>query len=309
MNYCIVIILCIFCVVVSLKYLLLAREIKGLSKSLDDINEDNNNQKVMVYTRNKYIKNISNLINSKLNKFMRISQREKALEDTRKQMISNISHDLRTPLTSMLGYLEAVQKDKELEEEKKIEYINIAYNKAKGLHELMEDFFQLSKLDADDVVMKFEKVNISEKIREIIVGYYHEFNSNGIEPHINMPGEDLYVLGDNKSIDRILLNLLSNALRYGESKCKIGVEVFQKKSQIEVKVWNTGKGIEEKDIPYIFERLYTAIPSRNRKFQGSGLGLTITKKLVEKHNGNIYVESIVNDKTTFTFTLPEFKSI
>ncbi|HZD59784.1 MAG TPA: ATP-binding protein, partial [Anaerolineae bacterium] len=125
----------------------------------------------------------------------------------------------------------------------------------------------------------------------------------GITPELQIPDKPLYIWGDPYSVERILENLLSNAIRYGRSGGIIGVGLREGPDKIWIDVWDRGRGIPPYDLPYIFDRLYTAESSRNSALQGSGLGLAITKRLVEKQHGEIFVESTPHEKTTFSFYL------
>ncbi|MGE5631625.1 MAG: sensor histidine kinase [Caulobacteraceae bacterium] len=224
-------------------------------------------------------------------------------EDDRKTMIANISHDLRTPMTSLLGYIEMLKSENQLALEEKAKYLDIIQSKGAFLYELMEDFFQLSKLDFEEKGQDIGMVNISEVIRQNMASFYNDFKKLGIEPEIKMPDEDVYITGNEADMQRILNNLIWNALKYGNDGGHIGVELRNEGSRAIVDVWDKGKGIPEQELPYVFERLYALEKSRNAKLQGSGLGLTIVKKLIEKYNGSIEVTSVPYEKTVFSFNL------
>lgn len=185
-------------------------------------------------------------------------------------MISNISHDLRTPLTSVLGYLEALHKDLTLDKEERKYFFEIVYIKAQRLYSLLEQYFQLSKIEAEDVPITVEKINLTNIVKDALVEFYQEFVKENIEPIIEIQEKDLFVWGDSKAIDRILSNLLLNALRYGKEQKTIGLMMKEKNSMVWVEIWNGGAGIPEKDIPYIFDRLYTAELSRMKSYVEAG---------------------------------------
>lgn len=281
-------------------------KIKKISGIIEQVEKGNFNQRIRINSINKSTGILCERINNLIDSFQRIVEENKNIEDSRKKMISNISHDLRTPLTSILGYIDVIKTDDSLTEEERVEFLNIVEKKGKALHSLMEEFFQLSKIESDDINININKVNISEIVRETIALFYNEFINLNIEPVINIPEEDFYVLGDGKCINRVLNNLISNSLKYGKDGGIIGISVKENVETIEVQVWDKGKGISEKSLPYIFDRLYTAEDSRNTKFQGSGIGLTICKKLIEKQNGRIEVSSTENEKTVFTFYIPKY---
>ncbi|QEK13130.1 HAMP domain-containing histidine kinase [Crassaminicella thermophila] len=300
----IILILSTICMFLSLILFKQNKQIKKINKVLMQIEKGNFNQRVRLNTNNRNMEKLCETINILVNKFQKILIEYKKIEESRKKIISNISHDLRTPLTSLLGYIEAIKNDPTLREEEKEKYIEVVYSKGKLLHVLLEDFFALSKIESNDDVLNFEKINICESVRMSILTFYEDFTKNNIIPEIQLPDEQVFISGDEKSIHRILNNLLSNALKYGKDGGKIGIEIKKEKEFVRIIVWDNGKGIPNNEIPHIFERLYTLEDSRNTHLQGNGLGLTIVKKLIEKHGGKIYVSSIPYKKTEFSFTFP-----
>lgn len=302
MNFFYYLLIFFVLIIFILLYNNINNNLKKINSTLNDIKNKNFNQRIRLQTCNKNLKLISNNINNILDTFQNIQNTNVHLELSRKQLISNISHDLRTPLTSILGYTEMLETNKNLNEEEKQKYIHIISSKSNYLYSLLEDFFKLSKLDSNDVPLKIEKIDLNEKVKECIAIYYNDFTTKNITPEIKLSNFPLFIAGDTKSIDRILNNLFSNSLRY--AKNYISIETKIRNSKIWVSIKNNGKGIPSCDLPYIFDRLYTPEPSRNLKYQGSGLGLCIAKTLIEKHNGQIYVESYPNSFTSFSFYIP-----
>lgn len=268
-----------------------------------EIQSGNLNLRYRLQTSQTDIKKLAEALNQLMDYFQVDFERIEFLEEERKRMIANISHDLRTPLTSLLGYIEAMGHDSTLTTKEKEEFFRIITNKGNSLLKLLQDFFDLAKLEANDFKLNLQKVDLVQTISEVLVGFYPAFVKADIVPVINMPDEVLYVKADIDSLQRILNNLLSNALRYGHDGEEIGVAIREEGNLVWVDVWDKGKGISEADIPYIFERLYTGSGSRNTSFQGTGLGLTITKNLVEKHGSEILVTSAPYEKTVFSFGL------
>ncbi|WP_443127523.1 sensor histidine kinase [Gracilibacillus sp. D59] len=258
----------------------------------------------MPFTPKKVVK-LAIKLNKLLQAIQKMAERQSYLESTRKQMIANMSHDLRTPLTSILGYLEAIKDDPNLTSTEKEEYIEIISIKAEKLNHQIYDFFELAKIESDDISLKMEKVNLKEKAEETVLMFYQDFINAGIEVEIDLPSEPVYIKGDQVSIDRILYNLISNALKYGKDGKWVGLTLEKKKDQVTLEIGDSGQGILPEDISKLFERLYTSERSRSAKeFKGSGLGLTITKKLVQMHGGTIEVSSIPMKRTTFSVHFP-----
>lgn len=172
--------------------------------------------------------------------------------------------------------------------------------------QFMNAFFDLAKLESGDKQIQLTKINMIEVCKQNILSFYDFVEANGLEVDLQLPEEPVYVLGNKEALDRILHNLLSNAIRYGGDGNVVGLALFYDDKQVYVEVWDKGKGIAEQEQDQVFERMFTLEESRNKAFQGSGLGLTITKRLVEKMNGKIHLHSIPNEKTTFTITFKRF---
>ncbi len=282
-------------------------KINEVSKEIEKISGGNHNLRIRVQNHNKYIYRLISGVNKLADALQVVIAKNYEYEDARKTMIANISHDLRTPMTSLLGYIEMLKTDNELTDEEKGKYLDIIHSKGMFLYEMLEEFFQLSTLDCEELELTIGKVNISELTRQSAASFYNDFRKFGVEPCITIPEGDIYVSGDEAAISRILNNLVWNALKYGSTGGAIGIELREEDKRVSVDVWDRGNGIPEQELPLIFERLYTLERSRNAKLQGSGLGLTIVKKLVEKQKGSIEVRSVPLEKTVFTFTLPKYQ--
>ena len=283
------------------------KAIKRITQTTKVIQKGNINMRYRVPTTQNEIQNLGGELNRMMDYFQNIFGRTAFLEEERKQMIANISHDLRTPLTSLLGYMEALQNDRDLTIQEKEEFLAIAVTKGDSLMKLLQDFFELARLEANDSRPEIEKINLTDIIQETLVSFYPQFEKISITPAIEIPDKPLFVLGDKEYIKRICNNLLSNALRYGTDGNEIGVKVRNENNFVWVEVWDKGKGISENDLPKIFDRLYTGQVSRSTTLQGTGLGLTITKDLVGQLGGTIKASSIPYQKTSFTFSLRLYK--
>jgi len=304
LNYIFIVIILILIVIILSSY----KKLNYIGGILDEVLDGNYNQRIRQQNHIKILNILNIKINRLIEKLQKVNDDNKKSEQSRKKMISNISHDLRTPLTSMLGYLELILDDRNLQintlsEMKKEEYIRIIYNKGNNLYDLMEEFFQISKLDSNDIRLETRKVNISEIVRENIISFFNEIQNLNIEPKINIPEEDIYVLSNEKVLNRIFGNLINNALKHGTKATIIGINLRYDQKNIFIDIYDNGVGIPENEINYVFDRLYTVEKSRNLKVKGSGLGLTIVKKLVEALGGEISVYSVPFEKTVFTVTL------
>ena len=273
-------------------------KLKKISEKLSDILEKDSEEKVMVFTDNRILMNLSGQINRMLLDRQKIKIDYKKQEISTKKMLANISHDIKTPLTVILGYLEIMRmENKEDEILKKVEL------KAKQVMELMKQFFTLAQLEAGDMNMKITKININELCRENVLGFYELLLQKEFTVDISIPEQKFFVQGDKESINRILNNLLSNAIRYGCDGKYIGFFLKEDKKYVYIDILDKGRGIEKEFAASVFERLYTMEDSRNRQIQGNGLGLTIAKNLAKQMDGDILLESEPNIKTVFTVKL------
>ncbi|MBZ9625834.1 HAMP domain-containing histidine kinase [Clostridium sp. FP2] len=278
-------------------------KIHSISVNIKEVTKGNFNERIRIYDYNTTVKDLIINLNRLIDEFQKIVSLNKEYEEDRKKMISNISHDFRTPLTTMLGYIEMLRDDNSLSGEERREYLEVISTKGEILRVLIEEFFSLSKFDASDVVLTFKRVNITEIIRQCVLSFLKDFEINGIELAIDIPSVDIFINCDEGAIYRVLRNLIANALRYGAEGKVIGVGLEKKTDGVVLEIWDRGIGIPQEEIPYIFKRLYSVDKSRNNRQKGSGLGLTIVKKLVEKHGGVIEVSSKPYEKTAFKITL------
>ncbi|MGV3003781.1 sensor histidine kinase [Aerococcus urinaeequi] len=276
-------------------------------KKLSSIISNNSRENLLVFTDDKQLITILESINRLINTNKKILADNITQQEAIRKMISNISHDLKTPLTVITGYLEMATLNESIPEDDKRK-ISKAYEKADELQELISEFFDLAKIESGDKIIPLDKVNLNEVCKKSILSFYEILEDSKLELSINIPDKVLYGIGNEDALERILNNLISNAIKYGNDGNIIGLKLTSDDSFIYIEVWDRGKGIEEKDKDKIFERLYTLDDSRNKKYQGSGLGLTITKRLVENIGGKIKISSKTYDKTVFTVQLKKLKS-
>ncbi|MGO5064621.1 HAMP domain-containing histidine kinase [Clostridium sporogenes] len=296
-------------IIIILSILLLNDKIKTrrITATLKKILKENSRERIKFYNLSTNKKELVREINIFLDKYQSISIDNKNYKEHHQKMISNISHDIRTPLTALMGYVDLLS-DKSITKEKREEYISIITERGIALKDLMEEFFQIAKLECNDVEITIEKFNISEVVRKNIIAFMNEINERNITPEINIGDEEIFALGDKNYMSRIITNLISNSLKYGYEGKVIGIDLKEDNKWVILSMWDKGKGIDKNELSYIFDRLYTGEKSRNRSFQGSGLGLSIVKNMVEHMNGSITVQSIPYEKTIFTVKIPKDNS-
>lgn len=220
----------------------------------------------------------------------------------RRELVANVSHDLRTPLASLQGYLETLTlKRGELSGKEKRNYIEIATRHAVHLSELVDDLFELAKLEANEIRPHLEPFALQELVQDVIQKFELKARQHGVHLIQHLEKDPPFVLGDVGLIERVLDNLLDNALRHTPRGGTVTVVLTTHDDTVSLEVVDTGCGIAPKDIPHIFERFYvSAEPER----KGTGLGLAIARNIVELHGGVISATSKLNKGTVFTFDLP-----
>lgn len=223
---------------------------------------------------------------------------ERNAERQKNELITNVAHDLRTPLTTIVGYLELIKDDSALSKEDVHKYSGIAYEKSIRLQEMMDDLFEFTKLDNADIKLNKSMINLSGLIMQMTDEFYPSFKDCNITPIVDLPEENIYVQGDGQLLARVFDNLISNALKYGYHNTDLKIEVSGDEKYATVKVINHGDTIASEDIPLLFNKFYRTDSSRNSKTGGTGLGLAITKNIVDLHHGDI---SVTSDDQITTF--------
>lgn len=280
-----------------------ATHLQYITAKLENVMNSNREEQVLLVTQDSGMRELLNTINRLLE-----LKRQYALDFTRaehamRRMLANISHDLKTPLTVVLGYIEMIASHPNMEPEQQKHLLQKVHAKALEIVDLINRFFDLAKLESGDQDIPLTRVDMNEVCRHRILTFYDLLESSGFTAAIDIPDTQIYARANEEALGRVFDNLLSNAVRYGGDGEKIGMTLRCDESDVFVDIWDQGKGISERDQRLIFERMYTLEDSRNQSFQGSGLGLTITKRLVEQMDGEISVRSKPFKSTIFTIKL------
>jgi two-component system, OmpR family, phosphate regulon sensor histidine kinase PhoR len=241
-------------------------------------------------------------LNVLMDGFQGMLEEKQRLELSHKRLIADISHDIRTPLTSLLGYLE-VMKDRDLPPRERREYLDVIDAKARFLYRMIEEFFDLARLESEDTIVELARVDLAEIVREKLASSYHDFVRASVVPEVHLPERPVLVWGNRDGIERVLDNLISNALKYGGDGGVICISMREEACRAWVDVQDHGRGIPESELPHVFDRLYTAEASRNGARRGAGLGLAIARQLLEKQNGEITASSTPGERTVFSIGL------
>ncbi len=231
-----------------------------------------------------------------------LMDKEREAERTKNELITNIAHDLRTPLTSIIGYLELLSGETKLDPEVQKKYIGIAYVKTKRLEKLIEDLFGFTKLNYGKISMHVAKVDVVKLLSQLLEEFYPSFVDKNLsyELQSNVPAQ--MISADGNLLARLFDNLINNAIKYGADGKRILVKVHGSEELVTLQVINYGYVIPEEELPLIFNKFYRVEQSRSTNTGGTGLGLAIAKNIVDMHGGTIHVTSDLSG-TVFTINL------
>lgn len=236
------------------------------------------------------------LIAERLNKMSEeirvLMENERKTEHMKNDLITNVAHDLRTPLTSILGYLELARKESPaLDEDTRRKYIAIAYDKSKRLEKLIEDLFSYTKFYSGEVALSLSEIDMVKLMEQMIEEFYPSFQEAELEYEFTSNDNSAVVMADGDLMARAFANLISNAVKYGCDGKSIRVKLVKSPGNVSISIINYGEVIPEQDLSHIFDRFYRVENSRSRETGGSGLGLGIAKSIIEMHHGTIQVSS------------------
>ena len=278
-------ILILIIVILSFRLYLYRRQLSSIRKQVEFIRENETNMELSITIHHK---EWNSLVVS-LNKLLKDIKRRKYVtlnqENLFKQTITSISHDLRTPLTSASGYIQMLYKGG-LDEEKQKEYIQIIQNRINSVTVMLNQLFEYTRLESNVYELDYKKIDLNGIVCDTISMFYDELVQNKIEPDIQIEEGPVWVFGDSLAWIRIIENIISNAIKYGENW--IGILLQKEDNEIYLRISNRTSTIEQKDVEYIFERFYTTDLSKTKK--STGLGLAIAKEFVLRLGGTIEAE-------------------
>lgn len=276
-------------IVLLIIFILKTKEINRLTLELKKLNSEGKIEKLRLSLPNKNIENLIVEINTLIDDKRKMENIYKEKDMELREAIANMSHDLRTPLTSIMGYVYLLNDDK-LDKEERKEYLKIIEKRSLVLNDLITNFYGLSRIQADQYEIKFESVNLELVLGEIIAAFYETLDYKFGEPEINIEEGLGPVLGDKQALNRIFTNLIENMIKHGEGEVKISLK--KKNKYIVMEFSNKAEELESKDVNRIFEKFFTK--DRMRTGQNTGLGLAIVKLLVEKQGQKIEAKKVGN---------------
>jgi len=229
------------------------------------------------------------------------------LEEMRRGFIANVSHELRTPMTSIRGFIEGIL-DGTIPPEKQKDYLEIVRDETLRLNRLVNDLLDLAKMQSGDIKLTFKSFNVNELVRRSIIKLENQIVKKNLEIHADFETEDMMAYADPDAIERVMINLLHNAVKFTGENGRINIRVYRQKDKIYVSIQDNGIGIAREELELIWERFYKSDKSRGMDKTGTGLGLAIIKNIINGHKQDIWVESEIGKGTKFTFTLEKSRN-
>ena len=277
------------------------RYISRISDAVERISQGNLTTAVDVMGDDEFSSMAANL-NKMAQDIQRLMDKEREAERTKNELITNVAHDLRTPLTSIIGYLELLAGNKAIPEDMQHKYIEIAYGKSKRLEKLIEDLFGFTKLNCGRITMHVGQLDIVKLLSQLLEEAYPNFAEKNLSYDLqsNVPAH--IITADGNLLARLFDNLIGNAIKYGADGKRVLVRVHGQEESVAVSVTNYGYVIPEDELPLIFNKFYRVEQSRSSSTGGTGLGLAIVKEIVDMHGGSINVTRYLNG-TVFTVKL------
>ncbi len=287
MLWLIIIILILFIVVLSAYIFLYKRQLRDIALRLKFIRDNETNMKINLQLKTKETDELATQLNHIIDYYKTEKAAISKAQHEFKEEITNISHDLRTPLTSISGYVQMLESEK-TPAEKKFEYYGIIRGRIDTLVKMLDDFFEFARTESDEYKIQLKKTNVSNVLTDVIALFYYDFLSKDEKPSIQIPSKPVYIPADKDALQRVFQNLIKNYLNHGTGG--ISVAVKEEGTQVRISFRNYVTNIDSLDADNLFKRFYTADKSRTKKT--TGLGLAIVKNLVTKMKGEIrtYIE-------------------
>lgn len=277
------------------------RHFRTISQGIHHLANSDFSRKVELNT-NDELQLIAQDINRAAEKLQEAIRRGDMAERSKDQLVMNLAHDLRTPLTSVIGYLDYILQHDELDQERSKHFMTIAYTKSKRLESLIEQLFEITRMNYGHLSLNIQEIDLAELLSQLVEELYPLFEKYNLTTRLDMPAR-LPVEADGELLARVFENLLSNAARYGRDGQYVDLVAEVKEQEIAVQVINYGAMIDERELQHIFDIFYQGDQARLQHNESTGLGLFIAKNIVEQHKGHIAVSSDVT-KTSFTVTIP-----
>lgn len=301
-TFIVTVIFAVFIGLISIRYL--TKNLKVIEKGVANFSEGNYDQRIQLHSKGEF-SHLAQCLNDMAGVISGNIEQLKSIEKLRRELVANVSHDLRTPIAVIHGYIETMlMKNESMSIEDRERFLKIALGSTENLENLVTDLFELSKLDSEKVELKKEKVNISELLNDLSNRYKLLAEKGDLTFEVTGEKEKVgFVEIDIALMERAIQNLIENSMKFTPRGGKVCVDIEMKNESVLLKIKDTGVGIAEQYIPFVFDR-YKKIDSDQYNSAGAGLGLAIVKRIADLHEIKIEVSSVINEGTTFTLTLP-----
>lgn len=280
-----IVIISVMAAFILIRFYFLKQELKRVTRQLNQLNKKVISKKIDLTFYDKDIENLAKNINEQIDLTNEAIVEKLRIENELKQAIANISHDIRTPMTSILGYIQFLESEG-ISPEKRIKYLENIKNGALRLKVLLEDFFELSIIESADYTLQVENIKLNKLLLEVLIGFYDDFSKAQIDPSILFPEDEICIMADPSAVKRVFENLISNAIKH--SSGDVTIHLVKNPASVQINILNPVEQLKEKDLTLLFDRFYKADQTRTRR--GTGLGLFIAKSLMIKMNGNLSAE-------------------
>ena len=277
MAIVVAIIMSVVCVVLAVRLYTVERALRGAARQLKEAQSSGSTSRLLLAAPNASAEELIAAVNGLLELRQADEADFRRRETALRRQIANVSHDLRTPLTSILGYLQLLEGDT-LSTGERVEYLNIIESRAKALQTLITSFYDLSRLDGGEYPLVREKIDLYAILSELVAGFYNDLTASGLEVEVALAEGLPQVWGDPSAALRVFTNLIRNALDHGEGK--LSIRLYQKGGEVISAFQNGSGGLDSEDVGHVFDRSFTS--DKNRTSHNTGLGLAIVKALTEQ---------------------------
>ena len=274
--------------------------IQELTQAADDISKGDLSRRININTGGVEIDDLATNMNQMAMTLDQDYRRIKRMEKLRSEFLGNVTHELKTPISSISGYIETLLEGAIKDENVNIDFLKRALENVKRLEELVTDLVEISRIETGELQMNYDYFNIYTLLNDIHKDAQQRNSNKNIKIQLEVPDKNLFIYGDKGRLEQVVDNLLSNSMRYTD-RGHIRIKVIRRDNELVFSIMDTGIGISRKSINRIFERFYREDKARDRRKGGTGLGLAISKHIIEAHGSNIYVDSLEGKGSTFSF--------
>ena len=291
------------------KYRKLSGQLADLKNQLDESLKKGGEDSVLVYSDEPAVRQLAARVNRLLELQGSLTARARLQEERERRMLVNISHDLKTPITAIKGYVEGIMDGVADTPEKMERYIKTIYNKANDMNRLINELTYYSGIDSNRIPYNFHRINVAEFFQDCVEDVGLDLESKDIElNYSNLVDPDTRIIADPEQLKKVINNIIGNSIKYiDKPKGIINIRILDEVDSIRVEIDDNGKGIAAKDLGSIFERFYRTDASRNSAMGGSGIGLSIVKKIIEDHGGYIWATSKEGEGTCLHFVIRKYR--